>query len=408
MQRLCFGLVTSVALAAALDALEVQPVTCAEFLISALRPEVVVLISAVALAAIWFSPKKLKAKQNAGAHGDSSQYADDVFTSEDFLSMGMPAEPHLEGGFLPPTELVYSNASDSFPFDNENCSGSFVPLHRPTYDSSLDKSGKFPYGDHFRGKKRIWELRYQLKFKKRPTESKLFFGVECETYVPLNAATKRVMDFTVSSFRQLCGESLYHSVGDDPNEVQGETERPTCMLPLWALDQFIVTPEGEEPPSLTEPGLEELGEKRVGRVREYQHLMDELDLRPGPTYTFCFWGISRWFDVIAWEAQNIPLVTPLDINQYCGRPPLYLVFYTLNDGYAGEKRHLQSRKNYYFRCGFWSSEQRPRQSVVLEFLGSSLARLRRRPGAPSRQQAADGKGWKGLSSLFRCCVEQHQ
>ena len=28
-------------------------------------------------------------------------------------------------------------------------------------------------------------------------------------------------------------------------EVEGERERPAITLPLWAFDQYIVTPEGE-------------------------------------------------------------------------------------------------------------------------------------------------------------------
>lgn len=43
---------------------------------------------------------------------------------EDFINMGMPAEPHLEGGFLPPNRLIHSNSSEAFAFDNEPLSGS--------------------------------------------------------------------------------------------------------------------------------------------------------------------------------------------------------------------------------------------------------------------------------------------
>ena len=30
------------------------------------------------------------------------------------------------------------------------------------------------------------------------------------------------------------------------------------------------------------------------------------------------------------EASGIPIFTPIDLNLYCGKPPLHLVMYTLN------------------------------------------------------------------------------
>ncbi|CAJ1351063.1 unnamed protein product [Effrenium voratum] len=279
--------------------------------------------------------KKSKAASfgsDAASNNVTDQSAFDDLIDEDFVTMGMPAEPHLEGGFQPPTRLIHSNSHDAFAFDNEmNCSGLFLVLHRPTYDSQLNNSSSYLYGDYFEGKKRLWELRFRVQFKRRVPQSDLFFGVELEEYVPVNAATKRVMDLSVAGMRQVVGDRLYHTLGDqDPVE----SERPAIMMPLWAFDQFIETPEGETPPDLSDPNLPEYGHKRVGQIREYKRLMDSLDLRPGPTFTFCFWGVSRFCDVIGWQATGIPIFTPLDLNLYCGKPPLHLVLYTLQGGQA--------------------------------------------------------------------------
>ena len=84
----------------------------------------------------------------------------DSLVEEDFMNMGMPLEPHLEGGFLPPTRLIHSNSSEAFDFENENCSGQFLVLHRPTQDPELNSSGAYPYGDYFEGKK--WRRRSLL------------------------------------------------------------------------------------------------------------------------------------------------------------------------------------------------------------------------------------------------------
>ncbi|CAE7388209.1 unnamed protein product [Symbiodinium sp. CCMP2592] len=320
------------------------------------------------------------------------------FDEEDFLSMGMPEQPHLEGGFQPPNRLIHSNSAEAFDFDNENCKGQFLPLHRPTYDSRLNESGQYRYGE------RLWELRLRLQFKRHLNQSDLFFAAELEEYVPLSAATKRVMDLSVGGMRQVVGDRLYHTAGD-PTEVVGERERPTIAMPLWTFDQFIETPEGETPPELTDPNLHEHGHKRYGQLREYRRMVDSLDLRPGPTFTFCFWGVSRFCDVIEWQATGIPIFTPLDLNLYCGKPPLHLVLYTLA-GAGEEKRHLQSRKTYFFRCGFWSSLKRPSKEVVTYFAGRSIELLRRRASNFRRKNSGNPAG-SGVEifglNVFQCC-----
>lgn len=248
-------------------------------------------------------------------------------------------------------------------------------------------------------KKRLWEIRFRFRFKRRVSLCDLFFGAELEAYVPVNAATKRVMDLSVSGMRQVVGDRLYHTLGEATGD--GEREQPAILLPLWAFDQFLETLEGETPPELTDPNLPTYGHKRVGQLREYKRLMDALDLRPGPTFTFCFWGVSRFCDVMTWQATGIPIFTPIDLNLYCGKPPLHLVMYTLNGD--DEKRHLQSRKTYFFRVCFWSSLKRPDKDVVMKVAGQSLDLLKRRRKHLSNLPKAASQGL----SLFGLNVFQH-
>ena len=246
----------------------------------------------------------------------------------------------------------------------------------------------------------------------------------------MNAATKRVMDLSVAGMRQVVGDRLYHTLGD-PLEVVEERERPAILLPLWAFDQFVVTEEGEEVPELTDARLPEMGHKRVGQIREYKRLMDALDLRPfifnllkpfifitivtvclylkakrlkwrpGPTFTFCFWGVSRFCDVMTWQATGIPLFTPIDLNLYCGKPPLNLVLYTLPQGCNQQQKHLQSLKTYYFRCCFWSSLKRPAKEVVANVAGQSLELLKRRQAHLRKQQKQPQRSVFGLNVFQR-------
>merc|ERR550539_1958253 len=139
---------------------------------------------------------------------------------------------------------------------------------------------------------------------------------------------------------------LYQSPGDDPKKVRGERERPCCVLPMWAFDQFIETPEGQEPPSLSDPGFPDLGQKRYRRMAEYAKEIDALQkrIRVGPTYTLAFWGNSRFLDVMNWMIIGVPLATPLDFNRFAGKPPVYVAFYALSSSTGdrgAEQRHIQ-------------------------------------------------------------------
>lgn len=308
------------------------------------------------------------------------------------------SKPHLQGTFQPSTGLVRSNPEMPYPFDNDMASGQFLPLHRPTYDKARNKSGRYPYGYHFHGRKRLWEVRMHFKFKQDITEN-LFFGIELEAYVPLNAGTQRLMGITMAALRKAVGSSLYHSIGDDPKKKPPPHELPVFSMPLWAFDQFIVTPEGEEPPSLTHPEFSEFGQRRNDNRADFIRAITALKLRAGPTYTFAFWGISQFLDQILWEVTGVIPRWPVDFNQFCGKPPVHAVLYTLSSGFPNgngeeEHRHLQARKNYVFRLAFWSSKKPPGKARLNELLNIEET-------APV---TARSKQKRSLSSLFQCCA----
>jgi hypothetical protein len=281
--------------------------------------------------------------------------------------------PHLQGTFMPSTGVVRSNGPAPIAFENENCVGSFLPLHRPTYDKALDASNQYPYGEHFAGRKRLWEMRLQFQFKETPSES-VCFGIELEEYVPLNGAAKSMMAVTVAALKRIAGKDLYHSPGDDPQLVKGPAEKPVFMMPLWAFDQVIVTPAGEDTPDLTSPSFHKLGLHRASNRKAFIKEMCAMKLMAGPTYTFSFWGISQFLDGINWQVRKVVPFTTVGFNQFCGKPPVNLVLYSLRDSDdPRETRHLQYRKNYYFRLAFWSSEDKPSKAKLAELLPGRLA-----------------------------------
>eukprot|EP00429_Kryptoperidinium_foliaceum_P070801 CAMPEP_0176069964 /NCGR_PEP_ID=MMETSP0120_2-20121206/34935_1 /TAXON_ID=160619 /ORGANISM="Kryptoperidinium foliaceum, Strain CCMP 1326" /LENGTH=380 /DNA_ID=CAMNT_0017403603 /DNA_START=126 /DNA_END=1268 /DNA_ORIENTATION=- len=311
-------------------------------------------------------------------------------------------QPSLHGTLIPSTGLILTNTPEPYPFENSNCEGNFLVLHRPTHDPATDKSGEYPYGDHFKGRKRLWELRVQFKVK-APVQGSLLVGIELENYVPLNAASKRLMGLTVSALKQVAGNDLYHSVGDDPSKGSGPHEKPVFMMPLWACDQMVVTPEGEAPPDVCDRNYSHYGLKRADDRPAFVKEMEALRLVPGPTYSMSFWGISQFLDCIKWEMQKIIPFKPIDFNLFCGKPPVHLVIYTLQPSSSGETRHLEARKNYYFRYALWSSLKRPSPEKIRELIphqGEDLV------GDERRRQALMSRKAGVFSTMLSCCASE--
>lgn len=306
--------------------------------------------------------------------------------------------PRLMGTLIPSTGIVESNSSVPTPFENQHCSGAFLALHRPTYDKVLDKSDDYPYANHFKGRKRLWEMRWTFKFKHDVTDG-MRFGIELDKYVPVNGSTKWLTEMAVGMLAQTVGKELYHSPGDDPTKVIGDLEKPVFTMPMFAFDQFIVTPEGEDPPSLTDPAFTDLGVKRTDDRAAFIRQASQLELKAGPVYTFAFWGISQFLDNIKWEMQKIVPFKSFDFNVMCGAPPVNVVFYTVKeDDLKDDKRHLQDKKTYYFRLAFWSSLKPPPRERLRELvptLGSEFVTER----VPKKR-----KGWS--DTMLGCCVSQ--
>jgi len=324
--------------------------------------------------------------------------------AEYFRRAGAPEGPHEEAVLVPGGEICFSNGTSPTNFVNENCEGKFISLHRATHDKELDRSARYPYGTYFKGKKRLWEARVQLRFKsKPPRQEDLFFGTELREYVPMNGPTKGMMATVVKALKGAVGNQVYHSPGDDPSQgASGELERPGFVMPMWAFDQFIVTPEGETPPDLNDPNIPDMGSKRSTRVNQFRQELSDVDFKVGPTYTFCFWGISQWIDKLNCKIK-VPLMGSIEASRFLGRPPMRVVMYTLAGEGGAEKRHLDSRKTYYLNVHFWSSRQRPDAESIRSILGeNALDGLGGAGDAAALKAAATSKPRSG--GLFACCT----
>lgn len=312
---------------------------------------------------------------------------------EKYSHLNIPERPHLE--ICMDNRFSFSNQCDqNNDFDNEFASGRQFVFHRPTIDGVDGWCA-----DYFHGKKRLWELRAHFKFKVRPDN--LFFGIELEEYVPMNAAVKALQGMFVAACQKVA-DGVYHSPGDDPKTATGEVEKPICALPLWALDQFIVTPPGQEPPSLFDPKFPECGKKRYQRVSKYVKEIAELgrSFDTESTFSFSTWGVSRFLNIITWDLVGIPLFTPASFNKVCGKPPVNVVMYSLRPSADGkETRHLQSRKNYYLQAQVWSSLHRPENALEGLYRCDSLT------GDASELVAGrEARPSRGSQGIFSCCT----
>lgn len=329
-----------------------------------------------------------------------------LIDEDDYPDLHIPPYPHMEVVFDPPTCLQVSNTSESYPYENEYVYGKMIVFHPPTKGDP----GDCWCADYFKGKKRRWELRLQLQFKRPPAaDTEMYFGVELDEYVPMNAAVKRLQSVAVAAAQTALG-SVYQSCGDDPSNTTGELERPSIVLPLWAFDQFIVTPEGQEPPKLTDPNFPQMGQKRYKRIKDFCQELDEVrrNFDTVSTYTFSTWGVSRFLDVMDWQMLGIPMVTPLEFNKFCGRPPVGCVLYSMSPS-ANDKdgRHLQSRKHYYFRANVWSSTRRPEKRRFEHLTGLSEPLIEgAHPAKAKKSLLRRTKGF--MMSTFTCCTSRPQ
>jgi hypothetical protein len=295
------------------------------------------------------------------------------------IKIPAPNHPHIETAVRSPQALRCSNPEEPAPFETELCSGCYM-IGNPLTSSKPEASGGWNYGEYFNGKKRLWEFRMQMKLKSPAPAGELFFGIEMEEYVPMNAATKAAVNVINASINKAVGGGTHQSPGDDPLTVEGEIERPHCVFPFWAWDQIIVTPEGEDPPSIDDADFPNMGIKRSQGMRFYASEVAEItkNFRPGPTYTFSFWGCARFVDVINWELVGVPIVTPMDFDKLCGRPPVHVVVYTLlppSNADRADRRHLDSRRITWFDMATWSSNARPTRRRLEALVGKLVDTL---------------------------------
>eukprot|EP00928_Gymnodinium_smaydae_P079432 TRINITY_DN63365_c0_g1_i1.p1 TRINITY_DN63365_c0_g1~~TRINITY_DN63365_c0_g1_i1.p1 ORF type:complete len:507 (+),score=103.25 TRINITY_DN63365_c0_g1_i1:74-1522(+) len=355
------------------------------------------------------------AKKSAGVRAEAANTgaADAADAVSGATAQAAPEDP-VRWCFLPSGGKVgRSNMCNPVEHETERAHMRVIAMHRPTHERERDRTGDYPYSWHMQGRKRLWEIRMHMRLKQKP-EGTFYFGLELSRYVPVPPAIRSVQKTMVSLCRSVVGCSLYHSVGDAPGEVEGELEPPTFVMPLWAIDQFVVSEPGEEPDLCGD--FEGLGMRRTDGFSKYVAAMKEVveNLSTDKVYTFCFWGTSPFADVINWKAWGGVPGLWLNVNRFCGAPPLYVAMYELLGDEeqkqreeasvaadapkttavarkaAVPRRHLRSQKRYYLHFALWSQKV-PLDTETLDSLGISADTAANPPrDVPSAAATASG------------------
>ena len=119
--------------------------------------------------------------------------------------------------------------------------------------------------------------------------------------------------------------NLHSSLGD----MKGKDlyQLPHVVAPLFTtFDKIIVTPEGEIPPPLGTPFIEDL-EYRKQRLKFHKIKDANINL----TNTYSFSVNTSNINLITWSLCGIPMVRPMDLRIFLADSPIRLVGYEIPD-----------------------------------------------------------------------------
>lgn len=259
----------------------------------------------------------------------------------------------------PKAHHVPANAPRGTPFETSNFIGEAVVMHAPAgaAEGNAEDAVGYHYWRHFQGRRRLWELRIQGRFKRKP-EGELFVGIMLRDF-NYEQAVARYSQAVKRLGLLFVKWKFYLSWGDRCEAAkQPDAELSHLVTGLAGLDQIVVTPGGESPPPLTEElcglGIER---KKLGYDKYKQEVGDVVDaINTEDTYTFCYWGPSPFIDAVQWQFR---FGTVIPMAQFLEEWPLHFVMYELDKEAAGtaNSRQLESQKRYFLDFMFWSTTQ---------------------------------------------------
>lgn len=310
------------------------------------------------------------------------------------------------------------NGEEASPFDSGNLCGHVLLMHRPV-EGVWYKASRFPYEDHFKSKSRRWEIRIQGQFRRKPY-GKLYLGFMLQDFdydQPAKLYARALASVSKPMLEVSMGQNIYLTWGDRCEEAAHADAELAHLVTqgLTAFDQVIVTPAGEEPPELGSD-LDGAGFLRNAMALDQYHAkVQEVEEALGSTedtYTFCFWGCSRFVDLCTGNIHGMGPFSSVSFENFLEEWPGHFTLYALDET-EDEPRHLERSKEYLVDLMIWNSGMRcpelyDRYSFLDENPGSWWASSRtgrrrqaKRPGAKRRRFCACLAS--GLRRVLPCC-----
>ena len=227
-----------------------------------------------------------------------------------------------------------------------------------------------PHEEYFANKTRRWECRIQGRFKVLP-RGKLFGGamLQDEPMGQPPGFALRMLARAGEALLRAVVPDVHFTLGDrGASSRSADAELPHAVASARGLDQLVVTPARTTPPRLQDDLTSHSGVRAKMRKAAWAEHAG-LPLRTDVTYTFGFWGVSRFVNLVEWKYELPGGVTAAMEPAF----PQHVVLYTLEGDAHGP--HRESKKAYIMDLLLFSSKALPLDQSVTnryEFSGSPL------------------------------------
>ncbi|KAE9347807.1 hypothetical protein PF008_g7649 [Phytophthora fragariae] len=264
------------------------------------------------------------------------------------------------------------NAKEPYVFENDFVRGKLLFLLNPAAmvgEPPSDPTNTLTRTELFEGKNRLFWVQLQLQFKQTPPEgSVLYIGGEVPRAMHLGFFTGRGCNLLLSILRSLV-RGLHYSFGesDDSKAHSEDAELPHISFPLYtAVDQFVCTPAGHEPPAL---GSADFGESKEDAAQRRRSGASGAAYAFNTTDTYSFHFHSYYIDFLHWQVTNVPGMKATDLRVFWEDMPLHLAAYFISPtpADAGQElpvHHSRRVKKYQFCFQLSHARRQPQQQLV--------------------------------------------